>query len=395
MGHVNDHLGPVHNTHLTTIRRCKKKFDYAFIQNIQPKTPALPLARGIWLHYCLQAQNLLWGIEDGTLLLTPESIEIDGVGEVFLATSANGKHLLSVPINEEYDYETYDLSAAGMLKLLVEQVWNKLFEEEHEKYTESGHTLPEACKRILEEYFYHYKDELTDRNFEVLLVEYEWKNEYDGVEFEGRIDVLIRDKERDLLVLRDWKSSNTTPGAEYKFMESQLNLYPWGISRALVNEFGLDKKDVSMMAVEYDYLSTKLPTIPKQNQDGRLSKANINTTELTFRRALKEYGITFTENHKRFLETHLGTYFERKRLPRNKKVVRTLLDENVSDAAEIYALFEDGDFITRTVRYTCAWDCDFMDLCKGELYGQDIRHVKKSKYEPRTNLSSGVVDKDE
>ncbi len=210
---------PIHNSHLTTIRRCKQKFNYAFIEGIQPKLPALPLARGIWIHYCLEAQFLRWGLEDGTLLKRPEFINVDGVGPVQLALTNDTEdlyNLIVVTENTEGQKERfiYPLSAAGMLQLLNEKVWSRLFPQEHEKYTEDNHTLPEAVQRILTEYFFFYKDWFTNRTFKVLFVETDWQREYNGVWFEGRIDYVIQE-ENGLIVCGDPTLSTSSWSLSY------------------------------------------------------------------------------------------------------------------------------------------------------------------------------------
>ena len=387
---ANELVGPVHNTHLTTIRRCSKKFDYAFIQGIQPITPSLPLARGIWLHYCLQAQFLRWGIQDKTLLFTPEDIHVDGLGKLAI----DAKNLRMVGFEDDNEPIFYDLSAAGMLKLLTEGIWEQLFPQEHEKYTEDGATLPEATRKILEEYFYYWKDKYTDRDFEILLVEHTWQREHKGVEFEGTLDYVIRHKSSGRIICGDWKSTKSEPDPEYKFMESQLNLYAWGIAPLLV-ELGVDRKAVENIAVEFDYLSTKLPTKPQQNQDGSLSKRKINTTYLTLTRALKEYGLKWSkEQVEEFLANNSREFFSCKPFPRSKRVVKTLLDENVADSELIVRATDTPKTITRTRTKNCKFDCDFLSLCKGELYGHNVSHIRKTEFEPRQNTHAGVVEKD-
>lgn len=388
---INEHIGPVHNSHLTGFRRCKKKYSYSYIEQIQPKLPGLPLARGIWIHYCLEAQFLKWGLEDGSLLEVPELINVDGIGNV----EVRPQHMDLVVYKDNAQVGEYSLSAKGMLDLLTEHAWSQLFDAEKEKYTEDGHTLPEAVKRILEEYFYCYRDKFKDRTFEVLLVEAMWQRSYQGVEFEGRLDYIIRMKDSGLIVCGDWKSTKDQPHPEYKFMESQLNLYPWGVAPKLV-ELGVDSSEVNNMAVEFDYLSTKLPTIPKQNQDGTLSKTKINTTYLTLTRALKEYDKKWSEEQiQEYLANNTREFFETKRLPRNKRVVKELLEENVSDAKTMALVHEGYLKPSRTQHLRCSWDCDFLPLCKGELYGQDVRHLRKTEYEPRTNSHTEGVTKDE
>ena len=380
-------LGPLHNSHFTAIRRCKQKFKYAFVEGIQPKQPALPLARGIWIHYMEQAQFLKWGIEDKSLLEVPDTINVDGVGEVTVAAYAPAKPSLIVGDT------TYPLSAKGMLQLLTEQVWSRLFDEEKEKYTEDGHTLPEACERILTEYFYYWRSYFTDRDFKVLLVEAAWSREYEGTVREGRIDYVLENK-RGQIVVGDWKSTKKQPHPEYKFMESQLHLYAWGIV-PLLEELKVDKKKLKNIVVEFDYLSTKLPTIPSRNQDGSVSKRKINTTRLTLINFLNENKLKWSDEQvEEYLDRTERVFFERKLLPRNQKVTETLLNQDLADTKDILSVVTSPETASRTVTLNCDWDCDFIELCKNELYGNDVRHIRNSQFEARSNSHAGVVEKD-
>lgn len=389
MAALSELLGPVHNSHLVAARRCEKKFEYSYIRNIQAKRPSLPLARGIWIHYCLEAQYLRWGLEDKTLLTFNNSINIDGVGKVLIDEDSK-----TLVVEDENETFTYPLTASGMLELLTAHVWGRLFPQEHEKYTENGYTLPQAVEKILTEYFYFYRDEFINREFKVLLVEADWRRSYKDIEFEGRIDTVIEDKSG-LIVCRDWKSTKQEPSAEYKFMESQLHLYPWGVAPQLV-EAGIPSDAVENMAVEFDYLSTVLPTKPSQNKNGALSVKKINTTYLTLMEALKEYGLKWSKTDiESFLDKNEKTFFSRKRMPRNKRVVKNLLEENVSDARELERLLIGEKTPTRTVNKNCAWDCDFLPLCKADLYGQDVRNIMLKEFEARTNTHSGTEVEDE
>ena len=384
-------LGPIHNSHLTAVRRCKRKFWYAFIEGIQPKQPGLPLARGIWLHYCLEAQYLKWGLEDGTLLRVPEYTNIDGVGKVRLITSEDKPPVLVIDDPTFGPEALYPLSARGMLSLLTDHVWSRLLQGEREKYTEDGHTLPEACERILTEYFYYWREDyFKNREFDVLLVEVEWKRNDGKNDREGRIDYVIRNK-RGQIVVGDWKSTKSEPHAEYKFMESQLHLYPWGV-QPLLKELGLTDKELNNIIVEFDYLSTKLPTTPSLNQDGSMSKRKINTTYLTVFNFLKENGLKWSkEEVEEYLEKTEKVFFVKKTLPRSKKVTDNLLKEDKEDIELIDRIAENPEAATRTVSLHCNWDCDFLELCKGELYEQDMRYIRKTKYETRSNSHAGVV----
>lgn len=397
---VNDLVGPVHNSHLGTIKLCEQKFEYSFVQQIEAKRPSLPLSRGIWLHYMQEAQHLKWGWDADSLLEgLPEFIRIDEVGECPIIYDEHDKSsiFLVVPeIKEDTDNGiagrdevTYPLSARGMLDLLTEQVWSKLLPGEEERYSEGGYTLPEACRKILREYFYHYKNWPLPEDAVILGVEVEWKREHNGVEFEGKIDLVYYIPSLGLVVLRDWKTTKSPPDNEFKFMETQLNLYPWGLVPWLM-EHGFEAKAATHSAVEFDYLLTKIPTVPKINKDGTVSVRKIATTKRTVIDMVKEEDLKWgMKDVEHFMANYsTGTeFFEQRMVPRNQKVIHRLLEENVETAKLMVPLLEAERKPIRHVGRHCTFMCDFLPLCKGELYGDDVRYMRKKHYQPRNYLA--------
>lgn len=386
---INDIIGPVHNSHLSALKLCEQKFDYSFTQQIEAKRPSLPLSRGIWLHYMLGAQHLLWGWQAGTLLDgLPESFHIDEIGEVPIV-DADGVPVLEVvfPDRKEGPF-TYPLSARGMLNLLKQHVWSRIFPKERDRYTDTdGVELPEACERILREYFYHYNKWPLPPDAKILGVEVDWQREHHDVMFEGRVDLVYTTG--NLIVVRDWKSTSSTPDNEFKFMESQLNLYPWGLVPWLMKH-GIDAKRATHSAVEFDYLITKIPTEPKINLDGTVSKRKIATTELTVKDFVKREGLKWKKSDvQHYMDNYTtgANFFEQRLVPRNQRVIHRLLDENVVATHRMLPLLNAERVAVRSVGRHCTFMCDFLPLCKGELYGDDVRYMRKKHYQPRNYLA--------
>lgn len=402
---VNDLVGPVHNSHLGAIKQCEQKFHYSFNEQIEAKHPSLPLSRGIWLHYMLEAQHLRWGWEAGTLLDgLPESMRFDDLGECPIIYDEHDKSSVFVVVPElEEDKDAgvaareesaYPLSAKGVLELLTDHVWGRLLQGEHDRYTEDDHTLPEACRRLLREYFYHYGSWPLPEGAKILGVEVEWQREHNDVVFEGKIDLIYESD--GLIVVRDWKTTKSPPDNEFKFMDTQLNLYPWGITPWLI-EHGIDPKRATHSAVEYDYLVTKLPTTPSLNKDGTVSKRKIATSKLTVMDFVKANNLKWRKSD---LEHYLDNYttgavfFEQRLTPRNQRVIHRLLDEDVATANRMLPILTDERVPIRTVGRHCTFMCDFLPLCKGELFGDDVRYIRKTQYQPRNYLAHDR-DKDE
>ena len=181
------------------------------------------------------------------------------------------------------------------------------------------------------------------------------------------------------------------PKGTYKLRESQLHLYPWGIE-PIIAPHGL-KVD----KIEFEYLLTKPPTKPKQNQDGSLSKAKIDTDALTYLEALREYGMEITRDHKLKIKQLMSEtkFFFRSDSPRSPKVSKQILDEIVRTSHQIKQVHErpeTGEI--RTVMQACDWDCDYSDLCLGDLWGHDTSTLRKRNYQEVVN-SRGETKTDE
>lgn len=366
-------LAPIHNSQINCARRCLRQYRYAYVERLEPKRVSLPLARGQWLHYGLAAEHIRLGHEKGSLLMVP-ALEIDDVGMVYPRVDDG---TMEVPKTEDRAARTYDLSWQGMVDLLTTEVWMRLFPEEQEDYFENGYYLPNAVRKILRSYFYWWRDVLAEE--EPLLIEQPWQRQHaSGHTFEGRIDLLLRDRKGNL-VLRDWKSTKSAPKSSWKLMESQLHIYPWGIDSILKwHELG------EVAYIEFDYLLTKPPTKPKQNQDGSLSKAKIETDALTYLEALREYGIEITPEHKKKLKElkEDNPFFQRHPSPRSKKVTNQILDEALQTAEVMKQIHERPPAgAVRTVRQSCDWDCSYQDLCMGELWDNDVSTIRKREFQ--------------
>jgi len=372
---------PIHHSHLNSARRCLRQYRYAYVEGLTPRQPTLPLARGLWIHYCLAAAHIADGLAKDSLLEVPQTIDIDDVGPVAID---HDQASLVVPHTPNRKEQSYPLSWQGMLQLLVEHAWMRLFPEEQQGYVEHGHTLPQAVEKILRGYFYHYRTTLEAEA--PLLVEFPWQRTHEsGHTFAGQVDLLARDS-RGMVVLRDWKSSKSAPKASWKLMESQLHLYPWGLQPTL------DEHGISIDYIEFDYLLTKPPTKPAQNKDGSLSKRAIDTDALTYLEALKEYGIEITGEHKRKLAElkHHNPFLERTPAPRNKGVTEQILAEAVQTASEMKQVHQRPHVgQVRTVKQSCEWDCPYTELCMAELWGHDTHSLRQRGFHQPTHTQNG------
>lgn len=426
--------GAVHYSELATVRRCPQKHKYAYVEGLRSKRGALNLKRGLWLHAMLQADALKRGLEHGSLLKVPETINVPGIDEPVIV-ERSGELIRGHDRGTEFDLiAKVELSWKGMLELLEEHSDYALLPESviEERYTEGGQDLPTACRNIMRGYLWQYRDVLPKRR--PLLVEVEWQRvlkDYGpvDVDMEGRID-LVEIDERGLVVLSDWKSTKSIPGQEFKLMESQRWIYLWGIE-PILREHGIE-----VQALALDYLVTSTPTKPTQNQPkkppktkskckncdgtgdidtggdpgyetktcpacegtgkrinmptpnelkGELSTRAIKTTPLVYFEALREYGLEMTDHHRQVINEleRDNAFFKRFVMPVNQKVLVTVLTET-AQAAETAERFRRAPGLAyRNVDRSCTYACDFIDLCSAELYGNDADTVRARDFEKK------------
>lgn len=383
---------PFHYSELQAARRCPQKYFYGYLYEgvgLRRITEALTLKRGLWLHAMLQADALKRGLEHGSLLETPETIDVPGRipekdGEVWL--DAEGRALV---LADEGARRSYELSWRGMLELLTTETdWALLPDEVvSEHYTEGGQSLPEACRNVMRGYLWQYRNVLPKR--QPLLVEKTWRRTNDAgpvpIEHEGRVDLVELD-ERGIPSLVDWKTTKAVPGQEFRLMESQRWLYVWGIEPIMQEHANRLDQDLSIRALVLDYLVTKTPTKPKQNKDGTLSKRAVQTTPLVYFEALKEYGIELDEHHREVLEEleRTNDFYRREMMPVNQKALTTVLLEAALSAQMAQGFREAPGTTYRNVDRSCTFMCDFLPLCQAELYGMDAQTIRDREYVSRS-----------
>lgn len=309
-------------------RKCPKLYDYAWVQNIEPKKPAAPLIRGTILGQCLDRLAAKKGI---------------------------------APVIQKYEVE-----------------YGKLFKAEQEEY---GDLLGE-CERIVNKYRTLYKDDGLkylkgkDGNPFEIEVETEFKLPGINVHFTGHIDKLPQDRDGKILVL-DHKSHKSIPGPDARYNDFQLLTYIW-----LLPLSGLPKAD----GVLWDYLRTKPPTVPEVLKNGSLTRrANLDSDYDTYLETLQENNLN-PEDYKdvldRFKAEGGNRYYERVKLPApQKELVENMVSDFKKTIIQIVDDTKKGHFV-RNMGRDCG-RCSFYNLCQMELRGYDTEFIRKSSYRPR------------
>lgn len=385
-----------HNSQLRQLRGCEQSFHYRYVEGLKPATGSHAMERGTWVHFALAAHNLGKGAEADTLLFRQETLDprLDMVGPVTI-------HYNTLTMSVARFDKNYTLTAAGALALL-EDHWDMLPLEVTE-----DNDLPGETRALVERYLFEYRDEAYD----VLGVEVDWRrrNEISGVWHSGAIDLVKA--QRGMVVVTDHKTHASLPDATYRLTDSQLHLYAWGVEEMLL-EHGL-KAD----AVEFDYLITRKPveiqwTKPtKKNPVTRLYATVVKSDavdEIALTRGIRErkeelpalsadLGVEVTINEEQVAETlqkvieRGSPFFTRSLMPKSSAVIDTLLEEMSATAARGEEILRTDAFPTRTVDFMGCRRCPYVNVCSGDLYGNDTTLIKDEFIDGTIHTLSGDV----
>lgn len=154
-----------------TFLRCPKKYEFRYVQNLQPKEKSLPMERGLWIHECLEAF---------------------------------------------YRGKNWKRTALKKLK----KSFGSLFDEERKALGD----LPGEVQRIVESYVSFW----DDSEWEVLAVEKEFAVKLkSGLVLKGKMDLVIRD---DLGVwVVEHKSNKTLPREGPRIPDPQTTMYNYAL----------------------------------------------------------------------------------------------------------------------------------------------------------------------
>lgn len=319
-----------------TYRRCPKQWAYKYLENLQPKEKRRAPYLGNWLHRALETYY------------------------------------------KEGDWKI------GYNEYLA--IWNSLFEEEREELSKKYGPLPDAVKRIIRSYLWYWKHD----GWKVLDVEYEFEVEVGAfkvqgvkvvVNANGRVDLVVEDEETGERWVVDHKSTGSIPDPNaFHATDPQLMLYPVGV-RA---KYG------KVAGIVYNYLRSRPASIPQlTKKTGQISRRRIVTDYPTAVRFLKSNGFD-PKDYSDYLRPlrKSSPLLKRYRLPREPRVTKEIIRDFVDTAREIWFARLRKDHV-RNITKDCAYQCPFHNLCRGELNGFDMSHLRKTAFELRKPIEHG------
>ena len=312
----------VSHSKIQTARRCMRKYNFKYIESIQPKKKAAPLFRGTILHEMVEAR-------------------------------ARNKD--PYVISRKYAREH-----------------RALFREEREMY---GETFMEDIERIFAGYARAWGDEKL--KYEYIEAEVNGVLPGTDVTMVGYIDKIVRDK-NNRRWLMDHKSCKNIPEEAQRFSDLQLVQYYYLWNKQNPKEL--------IDGIIWDYLRTKPPTVPETLKNGELTKrANIDTDFYTYSNELRRSNLDprpYEDILFNLKKRGSMDFFQRISLPAPPKEMVKSVVQDAADTAEFIVAF--GKTVkTRNMTKNCSFDCDYYRLCHAEVRGLDADFVRKADFEER------------
>ena len=299
-------------------KQCPQAYYYKKMENLVPKHTALPLQRGVILHSALEAYY-----------------------------KQDKKKTWRKAIEEYREF------------------WDGLLEEEQvELY---GGDLLGDCVKIMEGYCRTYGDKPKEK---VLAVEIDISENpvelLPGLFLSGRIDLISQDDKGTWIT--EHKSHRKIPTEETRFLNTQTVLY----------QLAAEKLGFKVDGIRWNYLRTKLPTVPRVLKDGSLSRAkDIDTDYHTLLNAVVANGEDPKHYQEELERVKSNEFYVRRYSPKNEKVTAAILADirNVAPLMDRMARYPYRCLDTRTCKSCC-----YKTLCQAELLGLDTSFILKKDF---------------
>lgn len=304
-----------------TFHRCKKKYNYKYIQKLQSKKKSRPLTTGSWIHECLESYYKTGKWKKG--------------------------------------FNKYK-----------KELWDNMFEEEQVEYQDIMNTVEDIMKRYVKQ------DKIRDKE-KIIAVEQDFKIQIPGtpVVLVGKIDLITQN---DLGIwVYDHKSAKKVPDEEFRLMDYQLSLYYFIVS-TIRKHLGIDKS-IPVVGVKFNYIRTKLPNKPELLKKGGLTRRkDLDCDYDTYLEAIIENDLDEDDYQEELSRCKTKRFFETRTLPKSNTMVRNIILEMHSTGDSIF-LKNYG--MSRNVTKDCAWDCEYKSLCLSELHGHDVSFILETEFE--------------
>lgn len=370
---------------LTTHRKCPQQWAYSELLKLEPSVSGLSTGQvfrdiGSWWHALRSCDSLARGTALDSLRYRPGKITTGDGGPVLTRHEDGIRYLL--PDRKQ----TVVRPRVEVVLALATAWWRTLGGETQDTWQEVlGAPLADALERLDRNWRRRWTDEIAHEA--PIAVELQWKEllVQEGLPaMQGTTDEVYQDVQRNLIVVRDYKTHQNLPAADAQddLMDSQLHLYSLGVSPT-VKRWGY-----KVGAVAYDRTRVKPPRMPEVTKAGNLSKQitdyDVDTYQdwcadgVPYPGVKKDgsgAGVYRAEPEvveKLTTPSVRSAWHQRTLVPLNQNIVSAHLGSAIStyeDTERTTAKFNaQGQADRNLTRYGCKW-CDYAALCRAQMMG--------------------------
>ena len=375
---VVDLVHEIHTTELRSYRGCRRRWNWAFGEDLQPTRTAVPLEFGIAYHYAMEKMYnpATWGSPRMLIAQFAEAAFYDACSAQRKKFNLENERGLSD--DEERNYDELLALGRGMIHWYV---MNHLPLDEYvpafveEKFQvpitdADGNQLYCKCNKCWMKWHNAHQEQLS---FEV------WVGL--PVVYEGRVDAIVRDKHGNYWIL-DWKTTTRMMNEDADIvleLDDQISGYIWALRKKL---------GLAIRGFVYVELKKGYPQPPPEMKVVRLGRSfsvskQIDTDADTYRQTvstrdagaykaglydefiawLKSEGPTFIKHHKVYRTATQLANFE-----------QDLLDqvlEMINPATRLYK---------SAGRFSCGF-CAYKEPCLDKDQGGDYQYALQTMYQ--------------
>lgn len=229
--------------------------------------------------------------------------------------------------------------------------------------------LPNVANRIAQRYYLNLGKFDAER-YDVLYVEESLSMDLTPrIRSNGKVDLVTQDRETGLVVLWEHKSTTSVPDMSYRMRDLQTILYAEKLAHLY---------DIRVDQINWNYMRTKEPTIPKLLKSGQLSQAaDIDSTWEAYAAEVANQKLDLTDYDKmrELLEgRELSVFFPRftQALVGDPNVLLRDYIVTAKDIRRHKRAWAEGTLEpTRNLQRDCSWFCEFKSLCNAVVMGGD------------------------
>jgi len=310
---------------ITDFQRCPKRYNYGWIQNLEPKVQNEKLTLGSAIHKFLETWYMSRRFKEA--------------------------------IEEMRNYIDDVVMNSDMEQVVIDE-------------------MIELAQGICLNYHRTYGD---DSNWTVLAVEKQFNVEFDdGTVYTGTIDLIVEDEDGHVWFVDHKTTISLDIYDKNSDMDRQISRYWWALEQLGYNVHGFI----------YNIVLKDVPVEPKVLKSGALSKdKSQKTTFELYMKAIEDNNLKVSdyEDFLQQLKDYPKEFFRRLKVERTPQECQAAIGEMLEVIEDIRDKHNNWRWY-RNITKDCHWDCAFKSLCQAEMDGSNADHIRAELFRVKEDL---------